>query len=75
MTNLPVKGLSSTYRSVVAALMLTLPRQVPKSSTDDLAPLRHTYMVGDMEREPYDSGWPLHAPFEVVSSLQFSQRK
>ena len=54
--------LSSTYRSVVAALMLTLPRQVPKSSTDDLAPTRHTYRIGNTEREPHKSTRPLDAP-------------
>ena len=34
-TNLPVEGRVSIDRSMVAALLSTTPRQVPRSSTDD----------------------------------------
>lgn len=61
-TNLPVKGRVSIDRSMVAALLRTTPRQVPKSSTDDLAPTRHTYRVCNTEREPHKSTRPLDAP-------------
>ena len=44
-TNLPVKGWVSIDRSMVTALLRTTPRQVPRSSTDDLAPAHHTYRV------------------------------
>ena len=37
-TNPPVEGLVSIDRSVVAALLGTTPRLVPKSSANDLAP-------------------------------------
>lgn len=61
-TNLPVRGLVSVYRSMVAALIRTTPRQVPKSSTDDLAPTRHTYKIGNTKREPHESTRLLDAP-------------
>lgn len=42
ITNLPVEGRVSIDRSMVAALLSTTPRPVPRSSADDLAPPRFT---------------------------------
>ena len=52
---LPVRGWVSIDRSMVAALLLTTPRLVRKSSTDDLAPAHHTYKVGNTKRDPQKS--------------------
>lgn len=52
----------SIDRSMVAALLLTIPRQVPKSSTDDLAPARHAYRIGNTERGTLKTERSLDAP-------------
>ena len=44
-TDLPVRGKVSIDRSVVAALLRTTPRPVPRSSADDPVPARHTCTV------------------------------